>query len=225
MQYSAFEMNSALPSDNAPYSAYSRFAQRLRRRYPDQLTLLPQGVTLDRDTLAMCYSALRAESADVGTALRVLRQVVMERLICLDCDQNAPLDTITLAVTALAEFTLDIACTEAQATLDDLYGAPLGPEGQRADIWVVGMGKLGARELNVSSDIDLIYVYDHEGDTAGNAAGRNVISNHEYFGKVVKAIYGLIGGTTEHGVVCRVDLALRPNGNSGPAAIALNALE
>jgi glutamate-ammonia-ligase adenylyltransferase len=218
-------MTTALSSDNAPYSAYSRFAQRLRRRYADQLTLLPQGATLDRDTLSTCYSALRAESADAGAALRVLRQVVMERLICLDCDQNAPLDTITLAVTALAEFTLDIACTEAQATLDDVYGAPLGPDGQRAEIWVVGMGKLGARELNVSSDIDLIYVYDHEGDTAGNAAGRNVISNHEYFGKVVKAIYGLIGDTTEHGFVFRVDLALRPNGNSGPAAISLNALE
>ncbi len=78
------------------------------------------------------------------------------------------------------------------------------------------MGKLGARELNVSSDIDLIYVYEHDGDTAGIAGGRGRISNHEYFARAVKAIYSLMGDTTEHGFVFRVDLALRPNGNSRP---------
>ena len=87
------------------------------------------------------------------------------------------------------------------------------------------MGKFGARELNVSSDIDLIYVYEHEGETQGLPDGRGKISNHEYFGKAVKAIYTLIGDTTEHGFVFRVDLALRPHGNSGPAAISLSSLE
>jgi glutamate-ammonia-ligase adenylyltransferase len=96
---------------------------------------------------------------------------------------------------------------------------------RRANLWVVGMGKLGARELNVSSDIDLIYVYDHDGQTAGRADGRGRISNHEYFAHQVKALYALIGDSTEHGFVFRVDLALRPNGNSGPAAVSLNALE
>ncbi|MDO9290631.1 MAG: bifunctional [glutamate--ammonia ligase]-adenylyl-L-tyrosine phosphorylase/[glutamate--ammonia-ligase] adenylyltransferase, partial [Hydrogenophaga sp.] len=94
-----------------------------------------------------------------------------------------------------------------------------------AQLWVIGMGKLGARELNVSSDIDLIYVYDHDGETAGNEQGRNRISNHEYFGKAVKHIYNTVGETTEHGNVFRVDLALRPNGNSGPSAVSLGALE
>ncbi|WP_213061245.1 hypothetical protein, partial [Escherichia coli] len=55
--------------------------------------------------------------------------------------------------------------------------------------------------------------------------GRGVISNHEYFARVVKGIYGLIGDTTEHGFVFRVDLALRPNGNSGPSAVSLASLE
>jgi [glutamine synthetase] adenylyltransferase / [glutamine synthetase]-adenylyl-L-tyrosine phosphorylase len=94
-----------------------------------------------------------------------------------------------------------------------------------ARFWVIGMGKLGARELNVSSDIDLIYVYDHDGETAGNSEGRNRVSNHEYFGKAVKHIYNTVGETTEHGNVFRVDLALRPNGNSGPSAVSLGALE
>ena len=87
------------------------------------------------------------------------------------------------------------------------------------------MGKLGARELNVSSDIDLIYIYDQDGETRGDARGAQRISNHELFGKAVKAIYSLIGDVTEHGFVFRVDLALRPNGNSGPPAVSLDALE
>jgi glutamate-ammonia-ligase adenylyltransferase len=87
------------------------------------------------------------------------------------------------------------------------------------------MGKLGARELNVSSDIDLIYVYDEDGETTGLDNGRGRISNHDYFTKAVKLIYGLIGDTTEHGFVFRVDLALRPNGNSGPSVVSRQALE
>jgi glutamate-ammonia-ligase adenylyltransferase len=128
-------------------------------------------------------------------------------------------------MTELAEFALNQALTEVLTSLDQLHGIPTTTQGLRAQLWIVGMGKLGARELNVSSDIDLIYVYDEDGDTTGDAQGRARISNHEYFGKAVRAIYSLIGDTTEYGFVFRVDLALRPNGNSGPAAVSLDALE
>ncbi|ROZ79107.1 bifunctional [glutamate--ammonia ligase]-adenylyl-L-tyrosine phosphorylase/[glutamate--ammonia-ligase] adenylyltransferase [Ramlibacter sp. WS9] len=210
--------------DAVPLSAHSRFAQRLRRRYAGELPLLATGHPT-RDLIAGTYAALRARGDDPATALRIVRQLVMERLMVLDCDQQAPLPVITTAVTELAEFALDIACEEAQRGLDAQYGPPLGPLGERSQLWVVGMGKLGARELNVSSDIDLVYVYDHDGETAGVEGGRGRISNHEYFAKAVKTIYGLIGDTTEHGFVFRVDLALRPNGNSGPSAVSIGALE
>jgi len=105
------------------------------------------------------------------------------------------------------------------------YGAPMLASGERAEFWVIGMGKLGARELNVSSDIDLIYVYDEDGETLGNAQGVGKISAQEYFGRAVKALFTLIGETTEHGFVFRMDLALRPNGNSGPSVVSLGALE
>ena len=209
---------------SAPLSSHSRFAQRLRRRYASQLTLLAGGA-LEWPSLQQAYDALRADGTGIGDALRTLRQLLMERLITLDCDQQAPLAVITRAVTDLAELALDAACTDAQRELDARHGAPLRADGQRAELWVVGMGKFGARELNVSSDIDLIYVYDEDGETAGLADGRGRISNHEYFGKAVKQIYSLIGDTTEHGFVFRVDLALRPNGNSGPPAVSLDALE
>ena len=213
-----------VPAAPTGYATHSRFAQRLRRRYAGELSLLPAGDPT-RASMAATFEALRARGDDLPTALRVLRQLVMERLIVLDCDQQAPLATITRAVTELAEFTLDQACQEADAQLDAIHGAPQGPDSQRARLWVVGMGKLGARELNVSSDIDLIYIYDHEGETAGVQGGRGRISNHEYFAKAVRLIYGLIGDTTDHGFVFRVDLALRPNGNSGPPVVSQDALE
>ncbi len=205
-------------------SSHSRFGQRVRRRYEDQLHLLVQGVP-NQTTMAQSFAALRAQGMDTGGALRVTRQLVLERLSCLDCDDRAPLDQITGAMTDLAEFSLSTAWGEVLLALDETHGMPQTHDGRRAQVWIIGMGKLGARELNVSSDIDLIYVYDEDGETTGNAQGRGRISNHEYFGKVVKAIYSLLGDTTEHGFVFRVDLALRPNGNSGPAAVSLDGLE
>ena len=297
-----------LPSaPDAP--AYSRFVQRIRRRYAGQLVLLPAGAPVG-STLQATLNALLASGLDTGAALRMLRQLVLERLVVLDCGGVAPtlpasrgslppegalrlwpgeagstapacaggagelaptlpalrgslppegaappaawqsqfrdgnlrgrkvatfpkgagvaLHVVTQAMTELAELALDVAMRHAGEALDALHGMPLagdGEAGQRAQMWVVGMGKLGGRELNVSSDIDLIYVYDHDGETAGRADGRGRISNHEYFARQVRAVFNLIGDSTEHGFVFRVDLALRPHGGSGPAAISLSALE
>ena len=179
--------------------------------------------------------ALRAQGLDTSAALRVLRQLVIERLVVLDCEglpaEQAALSVVTCAMTELAELALDVAVLESRSILDAQYGQPQAESGAPAQMWVIGMGKLGARELNVSSDIDLIYVYDHDGQTAGRTgasegeARRSRISNHEYFAHQVKAIYALVGETTEHGFVFRVDLALRPHGGSGPAAMSLSALE
>jgi len=229
-------MMSSVPVGSAS-AAHSRFVQRVRRRYADELALLPPGVPTPQD-LQHTWQALCARGHSPGAALRVLRHLTLERLAVLDCEQQAPLQTVTRTVTALAEMALDIAARLACSELDALYGPPRapdtpppGPPAPSADAqrrcawWIVGMGKLGARELNVSSDIDLIYVYEGDAETAGNAEGRNRISNHEYFAKVVKRIQTLLSDVTEHGQVFRIDLALRPNGNSGPPAVSLGALE
>jgi glutamate-ammonia-ligase adenylyltransferase len=205
-------------------SLYSRFVQRLHRRYADELPLLPPGPAT-RDSLSAAYAALQSRGLDTSAALRVLRQLTLERLAQLDCTGQADLATVTHGMTWLAEVTLDIAWQQVMADLDGLHGAPTKADGQRAEMWIVGMGKLGARELNVSSDIDLIYVYDEDGQTLGNSEGRNKMSCQEYFTRAVKRMYALIGDTTEHGFVFRVDLALRPNGNSGPSVVSLDALE
>ena len=225
--------NGGLQGESA-LSAHSRFVQRIRRRYAAELALLPPG-EIDAGVVSALVQRLCEGGRALPSALRVARQLCLERLASLDVDHAAPLATITHGMTALAEATLELALAQAQAEVEQRHGAPLDAQGRRIELWIVGMGKLGGRELNVSSDIDLIYVYEEEGETSGVAplagvpgeAGHRVtrISAHEFFSLVAKRLYALIGETTEDGFVFRVDLALRPHGNSGPSVCSLAMLE
>ncbi|HJV72218.1 bifunctional [glutamate--ammonia ligase]-adenylyl-L-tyrosine phosphorylase/[glutamate--ammonia-ligase] adenylyltransferase [Ideonella sp.] len=201
---------------------HSRFVQRVRRRYAAELPLLPPGVP-GAAAIHALIAALETGGRPLPAALRVARQLVIERLAVLDVEQGAPLADVTAAMTCLAEVTLERALAQALADTDARHGPPLDATGRRIDFWIVGMGKLGARELNVSSDIDLVYVYEEDGQTVG---GPGVpISAHEYFSQVARQLYALIGDVTDDGFVFRVDLALRPNGNSGPPVVSLAMLE
>ncbi len=207
---------------------HSRLVQRLHRRYEDIMDLPPPGLP-DRAAMQATLAALHQKGHDTGAALRILRQLVLERLVILDCDGNAPLQEVTSCMTTLAEYALDCACEEVFQHLDAQHGVPLKPDGNRANFWIVGMGKLGARELNVSSDIDLVYLYETDGETTANQQSASTQSNAgisflEYFSKAAKRLHQLIGETTEHGFVFRIDLALRPNGNSGPIVSSLESL-
>ena len=201
-------------------AAHSRYVQRVRRRYADELSLLPAGA-FDAAAVRALVQRLCEGGRELPSALRVARQLCLERLAVLDVEQAAPLDTVTGGMTALAEATLELALARALADIGERHGEPRDAQGRRIDFWIVGMGKLGARELNVSSDIDLIYVYEDEGETSGPQR----ISAHEFFAQVARKLYSLIGDTTEDGFVFRVDLALRPNGNSGPPVCSLPMLE
>ena len=213
-------------------ASHSRFVQRIRRRYAADLGQLPAGVP-DRQTMQQAIERLRTAGRDLASAMRVTRQLVLERLAVLDIEQAASLDDVTHTMTILAEVTLEAALAQARLDCDARFGPPRDATGQDIEFWIVGMGKLGARELNVSSDIDLIYVYEDDGETLGVAPGgavegsprTGVVSAHEYFSQVAKRLYTLIGDTTDDGFVFRVDLALRPNGNSGPAVVSLGMLE
>lgn len=198
---------------------HSRYVQRVRRRYGAELALLPPGLP-DRAVIAALIETLGA-SRPLASALRVARHLVLERLAVLDIEQGASVDEVTRAMTHLAEVTLDLALKAARAELDEIHGAPRTAEGQDIAFWVLGMGKLGARELNVSSDIDLIYVYEDDGATHGPRP----VTAHEYFANLAKRLYALIGDVTDDGQVFRVDLALRPNGKSGPPVVSLAMLE
>lgn len=211
------------PRSAVPASAsadHSRFVQRVRRRYAAELPLLAPGLPT-AETIGALIDTLLSGGRALPSAMRVARHLVLERLAVLDIEQNAAMLDITRAMTALAEVTLDRAVIQACADQDARFGPPLDESGRRIEFWVVGMGKLGAHELNVSSDIDLIYVYEDAGQTSGPRS----VSAHEYFSEVARSLYALIGDVTEDGNVFRVDLALRPNGNSGPPVVSLAMLE
>src|SRR5450830_1139451 len=93
-----------------------------------------------------------------------------------------------------------------------------------ATMMVLAMGKQGGGELNVSSDIDLIFVYPEDGDTAAGA-GQRSLSNHEFFNRLGKKLIAALAEVIEDGFVFRVDMALRPNGNSGPLVASLSMVE
>ena len=212
--HTADTIGAAAPAASA---THSRFVQRVRRRYADDLLLLPAGLP-DASSISALVLHLQAAGRPLVSALRVARQLVLERLAVLDVEQGATLGQITGAMTHLAEATLEIALAAARADEDVRSGPALDSQGRVIDFWIIGMGKLGARELNVSSDIDLIYVYEDAGNSRSGSA-------HEYFSAVAKRLYALIGDTTDDGFVFRVDLALRPNGNSGPPVVSLAMLE
>lgn len=101
------------------------------------------------------------------------------------------------------------------------YGQPESTDGQRSQLLVLGMGKLGGKELNFSSDIDLIFAFSSNGQTSGPES----ISHQEFFSKVVQQFVSLMQNVTVQGFVFRVDLRLRPNGESGPLVFSLAAME
>ncbi len=212
--------DSAVASAPIACAGHSRFVQRIRRRYAAEIALLAPGLPT-RERIDALIEQLQSAGRPPAAAMRVARQLVLERLAVLDVEHGATLADVTRTMTDLAEATLNRALAQAQRDQDARDGVPRNERGERIDFWVVGMGKLGARELNVSSDIDLIYVYEESGQTDGPQP----VSAHEYFAQVAKRLYTLIGETTEDGFVFRVDLALRPNGNSGPACVSLAMLE
>jgi glutamate-ammonia-ligase adenylyltransferase len=165
------------------------------------------------------------EAADEETLkrnLRRLRKRVYARLIARDSLGLASLEEVMETVTTLAEIAILEALRRLDGWLATVYGEPVGEEsGARQELVVVAMGKLGGSELNVSSDVDLIYVYPEDGQTRGP----RVVSNHEYFTRLGQKLSQTLAEVTADGFVFRVDTRLRPWGESGPLVTSFAALE
>ena len=163
-----------------------------------------------------------AEEASLKKAVRDLRMAVMLRLLTRDLNGLANLEEVMTTMTALAEATIACALSHLTQWMQPQYGDPVGEESRtKQTLIVVGMGKLGGGELNVSSDIDLIFIYPEEGETSGPRA----ISNHEYFIQIGRKLNNVISDITEDGYVFRVDMRLRPYGESGALASSFSMLE
>ena len=154
--------------------------------------------------------------------LRHVRQAALLQVITRDLNGLADLEEVMRSVTALAEETLRFALRRLRAWMQETYGVPRGAGSGRAqDLVVVGMGKLGGEELNVSSDVDLVFLYPEDGETGG--ARR--ISNQEYFTRLSRRLISALSEYTSDGHVFRVDMRLRPYGDSGPLAVSHDMLE
>lgn len=159
----------------------------------------------------------------LAAALRALRHREMLRIIWRDLTGQADLAETTGDLSDLADACVDLALTRLAGWLERDCGTPIGEgSGSRQQLVVIGMGKLGARELNLSSDIDLIFAYPEEGDTRG---APKQLSNHEFFTRLGRRLIKALDAATDDGFVFRVDMRLRPWGASGALAAGFDAME
>ena len=166
-----------------------------------------------------------AAPAAFASAVRRLRQHVIASLVLRDATGACGLDEVVATTTTLAQLAIQRAVAVHARELAAQHGAPMYG-GVPQDLLIVGMGKLGGAELNVSSDIDLVFIYDEEGETDG--AGRTdvrTLSNHEFFIRLGRRIIPALSDVTADGFVFRVDMRLRPNGDAGPLAVSTAMLE
>ena len=176
------------------------------------------------DAWAVRLERWLAETAgedQLGVALRRFRRREMVRIAWRDLAGLAELKETLNDLTAVAEHAVDGALERLYDGQCQRFGTPRDAEGQPQRLVVLGMGKLGGRELNFSSDIDLIFAYPRQGQTDGARA----ISNEEFFRRLGQRLGKILAEPTAEGFVFRVDLRLRPFGDSGPLALSFAAFE
>ncbi|WP_300088530.1 bifunctional [glutamate--ammonia ligase]-adenylyl-L-tyrosine phosphorylase/[glutamate--ammonia-ligase] adenylyltransferase [uncultured Nitrosomonas sp.] len=208
---------------------YSRFLQRtltsepgLRQELLNQLQI-PFSWEEMHDFLQSSPAAIRDET-DLHRLLRQLRKRAILRLAARDLAGLADLNEVMTTMTALADttFRFSLEFLHAAMAQPERFGKPIGEKtGSEQQLLIVAMGKLGGGELNVSSDVDLVFIYPEEGETDGKKS----ISNHEFFVRLGRKLIASLNDYTVDGYVFRVDMRLRPHGENSPLAISLPMLE
>ncbi|MES2636840.1 MAG: bifunctional [glutamate--ammonia ligase]-adenylyl-L-tyrosine phosphorylase/[glutamate--ammonia-ligase] adenylyltransferase, partial [Pseudomonadota bacterium] len=182
--------------------------------------------TYTRDSMqAFLDDAKITDEIVLKKGLRQLRQRVMLRIIYRDLNQLGDLNEVMQTTSDLAEITIQSAVNFHYALLANNYGKPFNSVGEPQELIVVGMGKLGGYELNVSSDVDLIFSFEGVGETRNSVDPANVISNQDFFNKLGKKVISALDDATEDGFVFRMDMRLRPFGSEGVLVPNCDALE
>ncbi|NLC24002.1 MAG: bifunctional [glutamate--ammonia ligase]-adenylyl-L-tyrosine phosphorylase/[glutamate--ammonia-ligase] adenylyltransferase [Oxalobacter sp.] len=215
---------SLLPSEAASrfYMHWVNADQPVRQK---QVELLSQHNLSTLDFTALLQNET-SSGFTLARAMRRLRNLVIASLIYRDLGGKADLDEVVSTMTAFAEFAIR---TQTRALTEEMiaaHGTPMSATSdEEQELIVLGMGKLGGGELNVSSDVDLIFVYPENGDTHPSEPGQRPLSNQEFFTRLGKRLINALSEISEDGFVFRVDMALRPNGTSGPLVSSINAVE
>ncbi|MGD8802118.1 MAG: bifunctional [glutamate--ammonia ligase]-adenylyl-L-tyrosine phosphorylase/[glutamate--ammonia-ligase] adenylyltransferase [Gammaproteobacteria bacterium] len=208
--------------------ACSEFVARLSIRRPEILQhLAAEGFSAERSPqdyqqqVVQAIAGADATEESLMRELRKLRQQEMVRIAWRDLAGLAGVEQILHELSDFAEAVITQTLEHLYQQTTEALGVPMNASGEPQKMLVMMMGKLGGRELNFSSDIDLIFAYPDEGSTEG---GRP-LSNHEFFLRLARNLVRVLDQITPDGFVFRVDTRLRPNGESGPMAMNFNAME
>ena len=165
------------------------------------------------------------ETLDEATCFKTLRSyrnAQLCRILAADILQLQPIADSLQQVSALANLTINAAYRWAYQQLAAQWGTPMDDQGEPMPLLILGMGKLGGGELNFSSDIDLIFTYPANGETQG---GRRSCEHQPFFTKLGQKLIAALHQVTADGFVYRVDMRLRPFGDSGPLVMSFAAME
>jgi glutamate-ammonia-ligase adenylyltransferase len=156
---------------------------------------------------------------DVAAALRRFKRREMMRVAYGDIVRAQPVATVARQLSYLADAIVEASLDYTWRHMEELYGQPLRRDVERCRFAVLALGKLGGLELNYSSDIDLVFLYEQDGQTDA----RRTVSNHEFFERLCKDLVRLLTESTELGATYRVDLRLRPEGSRGPICLSFDS--
>jgi glutamate-ammonia-ligase adenylyltransferase len=220
-----------LLSDALALAAYSPLLATTLEQNPDYIPWLARERadtrvrTAEQLRESLARFALTNSSLTPAVLFARFRRRELLRIYLHDVRRAHTLVETTEELSNLADAILDYALSLARQTLDNKYGAPLCDDARgriaTADFCVVALGKLGSRELNYASDIDLVFIYSDDGMTAGSGE-RDKVTNREYFIKLAEAISKLVGQPAGESPAYRVDLRLRPHGRDGALACSLD---
>ncbi len=163
-----------------------------------------------------------ADEKALGRQLRLFRRREMQRIIWRDFNRLADVTETTRDVTLLAEACIKVTLDYLHPMVANDFGKPLDSCGNEQKLLVIAMGKMGGGELNLSSDIDLIFAYPEAGETLG---AKRSVSNQQFFERLGQKLIASLDAQTVDGFVFRVDMRLRPYGQSGPLVQNFAALE
>jgi glutamate-ammonia-ligase adenylyltransferase len=208
--------------------SYSRFLSEELLQNPEWIEQLVASGDLYRQLgVEELVTRLEADLAAHGAgsppalALALFRRKQILRILLRDVLDHATLPEIAEELTNLADAIVDTACRRIRAGLAARYGPPsrldAGGKARECGFSVVALGKMGGRELNYSSDVDLLFVYSDNGQTAGAES----ITNKEFFRKLANQLTALLSTYTPEGLCYRVDLRLRPEGSIGEVCVSL----
>jgi glutamate-ammonia-ligase adenylyltransferase len=222
--------NDGLLSDVLTLVAFSPLLAATLLQNPNYLAWLgrhrAESTIRDKEQLleSLGRFALMNSMVEPQILLARFRRRELLRIFLHDIRRLATISEITEEISNLADAILEYALRLAKQDLDNRYGIPLETDekgrAKPADFCVVSLGKLGSKELNYSSDIDLLFIYSADGKTSGKGT-KGETTNREYFVKLAEFVTKLVGQQTGEGAAYRVDLRLRPHGRIGALALSV----